>query len=87
MILGFKDSLTEWTSKSLECLIKLGFFPKSEHKFPSLPRYDPTLNSDSHLVLSPAIAAAPSSPVECSSNLVSHIAQTLCPLPANPKVI
>lgn len=35
MILGFKDSLTEWTNKSLECPIKLGFFPKIEHKFPS----------------------------------------------------
>lgn len=28
-----------------------------------------------------AIFAAPSSPVKCSGNLVSHIAQTLCPLP------
>lgn len=84
MILGFKDSLNEQTNKSLECLIKLGFFPKSE-QIPFLPHYDPTLNTNSHLVRSSCnastILAAPSSPMKCSGNLVRHIAQSLCPLP------
>lgn len=87
MILGFKDSLSwvSWLNKSLQCSIKLSFFPKSEHKFPfpaSLwhsSQYWHSLGAFSSNIT--VILVAPSSPIKCSSNLVSHIAQSLCPLP------
>lgn len=74
-----------WLNKSLQCSIKLSFFPKSEHKFPfpaSLwhsSQYWHSLGAFSSNIT--VILVAPSSPIKCSSNLVSHIAQSLCPLP------